>query len=207
MAKTKGKKEEGKAKSFTVAKGRPEKPKKAPRFIAKYREEVVPALMKEFNYSSSMQVPRLIKISVNMGLGEAVTNPNIIKTAQDELTAITGQKAVITRAKKSIANFKLRAGVPIGCRVTLRREWMWEFFDRLVSIAIPRVRDFKGISGKAFDGRGNYSLGLREQIIFPEIDYDKVDKVKGMNVTITTTAKTDEEGKALLKSLGMPFRN
>jgi large subunit ribosomal protein L5 len=163
--------------------------------------------MKEFNYTSRMQVPRVSKISVNMGLGEAVTNPNIIKTAQDELTAITGQKAVVTRAKKSIANFKLRAGVPIGCRVTLRRDWMWEFFDRLVSVAIPRVRDFKGISGKAFDGRGNYSLGLREQIIFPEIDYDKVDQVRGMNITITTTARTDEEGKALLKNLGMPFRN
>jgi large subunit ribosomal protein L5 len=207
MAKKGKGKEERKGKGFKVASGRPTKPEKPPRMIAKYREEVVPALMKEFNYSSSMQVPRVAKISVNMGLGEAVTNPNIIKSAQDELTQITGQKAVVTRAKKSIANFKLRAGVPIGCRVTLRRDWMWEFFDRLVNVAIPRVRDFKGISGKAFDGRGNYSLGLREQIIFPEIDYDKVDKVKGLNITITTTAKTDEEGKALLKHLGMPFRN
>jgi large subunit ribosomal protein L5 len=207
MAKKGKGKEERKGKGFKVAKGRPEKPEKQPRMIAKYREEVVPALMKEFDYSSSMQVPRVSKISVNMGLGEAVTNPNIIKSAQDELTQITGQKAVVTRAKKSIANFKLRAGVPIGCRVTLRRDWMWEFFDRLVNVAIPRVRDFKGISGKAFDGRGNYSLGLREQIIFPEIDYDTVDKVKGLNITITTTAKTDEEGKALLKHLGMPFRN
>ncbi|OGQ84002.1 MAG: 50S ribosomal protein L5 [Deltaproteobacteria bacterium RIFOXYA12_FULL_58_15] len=164
-------------------------------------------MQKDFSFSSPMQVPRITKITLNMGLGEAVTNPNIIKTAADELTQIAGQRAVVTRAKKSIANFKLRAGVAIGCRVTLRREWMWEFLDRLVNVAMPRVRDFKGISGKAFDGRGNYSLGLREQIIFPEIDYDKVDKVKGLNVTFTTTAKTDEEGKALLKHLGMPFRN
>ena len=185
----------------------PSRPAVPPRMRDRYRGEVVPALMKEFGYSSVMQVPRVSKITLNMGLGEAVANPNIIKTAQEELTQIAGQHAVVTRAKKSIANFKLRAGVPIGCFVTLRRERMWEFFDRLVSIAMPRVRDFKGISGKAFDGRGNYSMGIREQTIFPEINYDKVDKVKGLNVTITTTARTDEEGKALLKHLGMPFRN
>jgi len=178
-----------------------------PRMREKYLKEIVPALMKEFGYSSTMQVPKLTKITVNMGLGEAVSNPNIIKTAAEELTVIAGQRSVVTRAKKSIANFKLRAGVPIGTMVTLRRERMWEFLDRLISVAMPRIRDFRGISAKAFDGRGNYSLGLREQMIFPEIDYDKVDKVKGLNVTITTTARTDEEGRALLRHLGMPFRN
>ena len=178
-----------------------------PRLQDRYRGEIVDALMKEFGYKNTMQVPRLEKITLNMGLGEAVTNPNLVKTAVEELSQIAGQKAVVTRAKKSIANFKLRAGLAIGCMVTLRRERMWEFLDRLVSVAMPRVRDFKGISGKAFDGRGNYSLGIREQIIFPEINYDKVEKIKGLNVTITTTAKTDEEGKALLKHLGMPFRN
>ncbi|MBI5510002.1 MAG: 50S ribosomal protein L5 [Deltaproteobacteria bacterium] len=181
-------------------------PKVIPRMFTRYKAEIVPLLMGEFKYSSAMQVPRLKKITLNMGLGEAVSNPNIIKTAVEELTQIAGQKAVITRSKKSIANFKLRAGLAIGCMVTLRRERMWEFMDRLVSVAIPRVRDFKGVSGKAFDGRGNYSLGLREQTIFPEINYDKVEKVKGLNVTFTTTARTDEEGKALLKHLGMPFR-
>ncbi|MEK7704316.1 MAG: 50S ribosomal protein L5, partial [Myxococcota bacterium] len=142
----------------------------------------------------------------NMGLGEAVSNPKIMKTAADELTVIAGQRAVITRAKKAIANFKLRAGLPIGAMVTLRRDRMWEFYDRLVNVAMPRIRDFRGVSPKAFDGRGNYSLGLREQMIFAEIDYDKVDKVKGLNVTLNTTARTDEEGRALLKHLGMPFR-
>jgi large subunit ribosomal protein L5 len=185
---------------------RPRRPKEAPRLLKRYREEIIPNLMKEFSYSSKMQVPRLSKITLNMGLGEAVTNPNIVKTAVEELTQIAGQRAVITRSKKSIANFKLRAGLAIGCRVTLRRWEMWEFLDRFVNVAIPRVRDFKGVSAKAFDGRGNYSVGIREQIIFPEIDYDKVEKIKGLNVTITTTARTDEEGKALLKHLGMPFR-
>lgn len=178
-----------------------------PRLREKYRTEIVPALMKEFGYTSPMQVPRLSKITVNMGLGEAVSNPNIMKTAADELTVIAGQRAVVTRAKKSIANFKLRAGLPIGAMVTLRRERMWEFYDRLVNVAMPRIRDFRGVSAKAFDGRGNYSLGLREQMIFAEIDYDKVDKVKGLNVTITTTARNDEEGRALLRHLGMPFRS
>lgn len=178
-----------------------------PRLRVRYEKEIVPALMKEFGYRNPMQVPRLEKVVLNMGLGEAVTNPNIVKTAMEELTAIAGQRAVVTRAKKSIANFKLRAGVPIGCMVTLRGQRMWEFLDRLLNVAIPRVRDFKGVSGKAFDGRGNYSLGLREQIIFPEINYDKVDKIKGLNIAITTTAGTDGEGKTLLKQLGMPFRN
>ncbi len=205
--KQKGKKGKGGGKGAYKIADKPTRSKNPPRLHVKYKEEVVGVLMKEFGYTSNMQVPKVAKISLNMGLGEAVTNPNIVKTAVDELTQIAGQKAVVTRAKKSIANFKLRAGVTIGCRVTLRREPMWEFFDRLVSIAIPRVRDFKGVSSKAFDGRGNYSLGIREQIIFPEIDYDKVERVQGMNITITTTAKNDEEGKALLKHLGMPFRN
>lgn len=181
-------------------------PRQKPTLRSRYEAEIISALMKEFGYKSSMEVPRLQKITINMGLGEGVANPNLVKGAVDELTALAGQKAVMTRSKKSIANFKLRAGIPIGCMVTLRRERMWEFLDRLINVAMPRIRDFKGISGRAFDGRGNYSLGLREQIIFPEINYD-VDKVKGMNVTLTTTARTDEEGKALLRHLGMPFRN
>ena len=172
-----------------------------------YQNTVVPALMEQFKYSSSMQVPRITKITLNMGLGEAVANPNLVKGALEELTSIAGQRAVLTRAKKSIAGFKLREGMVIGCMVTLRGARMWEFLDRMVSVALPRVRDFKGISGKAFDGRGNYSLGFKEQLVFHEIDYDKVEKVKGLNVTVGTTAKTDEEGKALLKHLGMPFRN
>ncbi len=172
-----------------------------------YQEKVVPALIKRFNYRNKMEVPKLDKIVVNMGLGEAIQNIKILDNAVLELTQITGQKAVITKAKKSIAQFKLRSGMPIGCVVTLRKDRMYEFFSRLVNVALPRVRDFKGVSGKSFDGRGNYALGLREQLIFPEIHYDKVDKVKGMNVVIVTTAKTDEEGKELLKLLGMPFRN
>ena len=163
--------------------------------------------MKRFNYKNVMQVPRLEKIVINMGLGEAIQNIKILDSAAQEMTSITGQKPVITKAKKSIAQFKLRKGVPIGCRVTLRKERMYEFFNRLVNVALPRVRDFKGISGKSFDGRGNYALGIREQLIFPEIHYDKIDKVKGMNIVIATTAKTDEEGKELLRLLGMPFRN
>jgi large subunit ribosomal protein L5 len=172
-----------------------------------YQEKVMPALMKRFNYRNRMEVPRLEKIVVNMGLGEAIQNVKILDSATQELSLITGQKAVITKAKKSIAQFKLRSGMSIGCMVTLRKERMYEFFNRLVNVALPRVRDFKGLSGKSFDGRGNYALGIREQLIFPEIHYDKIDKVKGMNIVIVTTAKTDEEGKELLRLLGMPFRN
>jgi large subunit ribosomal protein L5 len=172
-----------------------------------YQEKVVPALMKRFGYQNGMQVPRLEKIIINMGLGEAIQNIKILDSAVLEISQITGQKPVITKAKKSIAQFKLRTGMPIGCMVTLRKERMYEFFNRLVNVALPRVRDFKGLSGKSFDGRGNYALGIREQLIFPEIHYDKIDKVKGMNIVIVTTAKTDEEGKELLRLLGMPFRN
>ena len=171
----------------------------------KYREDVVPAMMKEFGYKNAMQVPRLEKITLNIGLGEATQNIKVLDTAVVELMAIAGQKPVVTRAKKAIANFKLREGVPIGCMVTLRRERMYEFLDRLIHAALPRVRDFKGISDRSFDGRGNYSLGLREQIIFPEIQADKVEKTHGMTVTIATTAKTDQEGRTLLKLMGMPF--
>ena len=171
----------------------------------KYQDEVVPAMMKEFGYKNSIQVPRLDKITVNVGLGEATQNVKAVDTAVAEITAITGQRPVVTRAKKAIANFKLRQGVPIGCMVTLRRERMYEFLDRLIHTALPRVRDFKGVSERSFDGRGNYSLGLREQIIFPEIQADKVEKTRGMTLTFSTTAKTDEEGRALLKLLGMPF--
>jgi large subunit ribosomal protein L5 len=172
-----------------------------------YQEKVVPALMKRFNYRNRMEVPKLQKVVINLGLGEAIQNIKILDSAVEELSQITGQKPVITKAKKSIAQFKLREGMPIGCMVTLRKERMYEFFNRLVNVALPRVRDFKGLSGKSFDGRGNYALGIREQLIFPEIHYDKIDKVKGMNIVIVTTAKTDEEGKELLRLLGMPFRN
>jgi len=177
------------------------------KFKEHYQQNVVPALMKRFNYRNVMEVPRLEKIVVNMGLGEAIENIKILDSAAQEMSGITGQKPVITKAKKSIAQFKLRKGLPIGCMVTLRKERMYEFFNRLVNTALPRVRDFKGISGKSFDGRGNYALGIREQLIFPEIHYDKIDKIKGMNIVIVTTAKTDEEGKELLRLLGMPFRN
>lgn len=173
----------------------------------KYNKEVVPELTKAFNYVNELQVPKLDKIVLNMGLGEAVRNPKIVDPAAAELALIAGQKPVITRAKKPIANFKLRADLPIGCKVTLRSEKMYDFFERLVNIALPRVRDFRGISGKAFDGRGNYTLGITEHIIFPEIDYDRTDSIKGLNITIVTTAKTDEEGKVFLKLLGMPFKN
>ena len=178
----------------------------APRLKVLYDKEVAPQLMKDFNFSNRMQVPRVTKITINMGLGEAIQNPKIMDSAVEELQAIAGQKVVVTKAKKSIATYKLREGQKIGCMVTLRRERMWEFLDRLVNLALPRVRDFKGVSPRAFDGRGNYSLGIREQIIFPEINYDRIDKIKGLNVSIVTTARTDEEGRALLKSLGMPFR-
>ena len=172
-----------------------------------YQQRVMPALMKQFNYRNVMEVPKLEKIIVNMGLGEAIQNVKILDSAAQELSSITGQKPIITKAKRSIAQFKLRKGMPIGCMVTLRKERMYEFFNRLVNVALPRVRDFKGLSGKSFDGRGNYALGIREQLIFPEIHYEKIEKVKGMNIVITTTAKTDEEGKELLRLLGMPFRN
>lgn len=170
-----------------------------------YANTVVSALMKQFNYTSVMQVPRIDKIVVNMGVGDAVANPKLLDEAVVELQAITGQKAVITKAKKSIANFKLREGMPIGAKVTLRGERMYAFLDKLVNVSLPRVRDFRGVSSEAFDGRGNYTLGVKEQLIFPEISYDKVNKVRGMDIVIVTTAKNDEEGRALLSTLGMPF--
>ena len=172
-----------------------------------YEKEIVPALIDTFKYSNIMQVPKLEKIVLNIGMGEAIQNIKVLDSAVEELTAVAGQRPVITRAKKSIAAFKLRTGMPIGCMVTLRKQRMYDFLNKLVNIALPRVRDFRGVSGNAMDGRGNYSLGIKEQIIFPEIDYDKIDKIKGMNITIVTTAKTDEEGKELLKQLGMPFKN
>jgi len=177
-----------------------------PRFIGKYKNDVIPALTKQFSYTNPNQVPKLEKIVLNMGLGAAVTNPKIIDAAVEEVKAITGQKPIVTRSKKAIASFKLRAGIPIGVMVTLRKERMWEFLDRLISIALPRTRDFRGVSRKAFDGKGNYTLGLKEQIIFPEINYDRIDVIKGLNISFVTTAKTDEEGRALLAHLGMPFR-
>jgi large subunit ribosomal protein L5 len=170
-----------------------------------YKNEAVPALTRQFGYHNVMAVPRLVKINVNMGLGEAIANAKILDTAADELAAITGQRPVVTKAKKSIAAFKLRQGMPIGVTVTLRGNRMYEFLDRLVNATLPRVRDFRGVSAKAFDGRGNYTLGLRDQLIFPEVDYGKVDKARGMNITIVTTAKTDDEAHALLSLLGMPF--
>ena len=176
------------------------------RLQERYIEVVRPALMKEFSYKNPLEAPRLDKIVINMGVGEAVADGKRIQAAAGELAAISGQKPVITKARKAIANFKLREGMPIGCMVTLRGDRMYEFFDRLVNTALPRVRDFKGVSDRSFDGRGNYSLGVREQIIFPEIDLDKVEKVRGLTVCINTTAQTDAEGKALLKAMGMPFR-
>ncbi len=178
----------------------------APRLKNKYDQEIVSKLNEEFSYGNAHEVPRVLKVVANMGLGEAVQNPKIIEGARNELSAITGQRAVVTKAKQSIATFKLRQGMPIGCSVTLRRERMWEFLDRLVNVALPRVRDFRGINPKGFDGKGNFSMGIKEHIIFPEIDYDKTDKIKGLNVTVVTSAKTDEEGRALLRHLGMPFR-
>jgi len=172
-----------------------------------YLKTVVPALVKQFDYKNPMQVPKMEKIVVNMGLGEAISNVKIMDGAVQEITMITGQKPVINKAKKSIATFKLRQGMPIGCSVTLRKDTMFEFFDRLVNVALPKVRDFRGVSAKTFDGRGNYSLGLHEQIIFPEIEYDKIDKIKGMNITIVTTARTDEEARVLLRLMGVPFKN
>jgi large subunit ribosomal protein L5 len=209
MAETKTK--EAKTKTKTKAK---EKPKAAPerdgytpRLRRRFDEEVRPSLRQSFGYSSIMQVPRIEKITVNMGVGEAKVNAKALDSAVDELTLITGQRARVTRAKKSIAGFKIRAGMPIGAKVTLRGARMWEFLDRLVSIALPRIRDFRGLSLASFDGRGNYSLGVREQIIFPEINYDDVDSVRGLDVTITTTADSDEEALALLRELGLPFQS
>ena len=176
------------------------------RLKERYQKEVAPAIAKEFGIINPMAIPRLDKIVLNMGMGEAIANSKVLDTAVEELKAIAGQKPVITRAKKSIASFKLRQNMPIGVMVTLRGEQMYEFFDRLVSIALPRVRDFRGVSPKAFDGRGNYTIGIREQLIFPEIDFNKVDKLRGMNISIVTTARDDEQARALLKALGMPFR-
>lgn len=171
-----------------------------------YSEKVAPALKDKFEYSNPHQIPKIVKIVANMGLGEAVQNPKIIDIAQKELSQIMGQKAIVTKAKKSIATFRLREGMPIGCAVTLRQDRMWEFLDRMMNVALPRVRDFRGINPKGFDGRGNFSMGIKEHIIFPEIEYDKTDKVKGLNITIVILAKTDEEGRALLAELGMPFK-
>jgi len=177
-----------------------------PRLLETYRTAVAPALQKRFSYKSAMQVPRVVKITLNVGLGEATQNPKLLDAAAEEIARMTGQKPIIQKSKKAIANFRLRENQRIGVTVTLRRQRMWEFLDRLVNVALPRVRDFRGVSPRAFDCRGNYTLGLREQIIFPEVDYDKVEKIRGLNVSIVTTAKTDEEGLALLTGLGMPFR-
>ncbi len=204
-AKAKGKGEAKAAPAAEVAEA-PQAEKFEARLWDYYRTECVPRMMQEFRYRSPMQAPRVEKIVINLGLGEAIQNIKLLESASAELSAIAGQKPVVTRAKKSIAAFKLREGMPIGCMVTLRRERMYFFLDKLVNVVLPRVRDFRGVSEKAFDGRGNYTLGIREQIIFPEIDYDKIDKVKGMNITIVTNARTDEEGKFLLKLMGMPFR-
>ncbi len=206
------KKAPGKVAEATAAETGAEKKaeEKAEKFTSRlvdfYRQECVPKMMQEFRYKSPMQVPKLEKIVVNLGMGEAIQNIKLLDSASVELTAITGQKPVITRAKRSIAAFKLREGMPIGCMVTLRKGRMYDFFDKLVNVVLPRVRDFRGLSGKSFDGRGNYTLGIKEQIIFPEIDYDKIDKVKGMNITIVTSAPTDEEGRQLLALMGLPFR-
>ena len=177
-----------------------------PRMQTIYKSAVAPEMQKRFNYKSSMQVPRIVKVTLNVGLGEATQNPKLLDAAAEEIARMTGQKPIIQKAKKAIANFRLRENQRIGVTVTLRRARMWEFLDRLVNVALPRVRDFRGVSPRAFDGRGNYTLGLREQIIFPEVDYDKIEKIRGLNVTIVTTAETDEEGLALLTGLGMPFR-
>lgn len=178
-----------------------------PRLKERYIKEVMPTMMKEFSYGNVMQVPKVQKVVLNVGLGEAIQNIKLLDAVQKEISMVTGQKAVITKAKKSIASFKLKKGVPIGCKVTLRGDRMYEFLDRLISLALPRIRDFRGVSGRSFDGRGNYSMGLKEQFIFPEIDYDKVEIAHGLDVTICTSAKTAKEGKALLSFLGMPFRN
>jgi len=172
----------------------------------KYKNEVVPALMEKFNYRNVMEVPRLEKIIINMGVGEAKDNPKVLDKAVEELSTIAGQKAIVTKSKKSVANFKIREGMPIGCKVTLRDQKLYDFYDKLVSISLPRVRDFRGVSAKSFDGRGNYAIGIKEQLIFPEIEYDKVDKIKGMDIVVVTTANTDEEARELLSLMGMPFK-
>jgi large subunit ribosomal protein L5 len=177
----------------------------APRLKERYREEIVPALVKEFGYKNVMQAPRVDKVTVNVGAGEAVQNAKALDAASGDIATVTGQHPVITRAKKSIANFKLREGMPIGVSVTLRGDRMWEFLDRTLNAALPRIRDFQGVSPNSFDGRGNYSMGIREQVIYPEIEYDKIDKIRGMQITVCTTARTDEEGQRLLEMLGMPF--
>ena len=204
-AKAKGKKAE-EAAAVEAPAAQPPEEKIPPRLHEIYKTSVAPELQKRFKYKSAMQVPRLVKITLNVGLGEATQNPKLLDAAAEEIARMTGQKPVIQKAKKAIANFRLRENQRIGVTVTLRRARMWEFLDRLVNIALSRVRDFRGVSPRAFDGRGNYTLGLREQIIFPEIDYDKVEKIRGLNVSIVTTASTDEEGMALLTGLGMPFR-
>jgi large subunit ribosomal protein L5 len=201
-----GKGDAPKAAAVEVA-AAPQDPNYVPRVRQKYRETVAAALSKQFGYKNPMMVPRLQKVVINMGLGAAVGNPKIIDSAVEDLRAIAGQKPIVTRARKSIATFKLRENLPIGVTVTLRRDRMWEFVDRLISFSLPRVRDFKGVNPKGFDGRGNFTMGLKEQIIFPEVDYDKVDVVKGMNISFVTTARTDEEGRALLAELGIPFRH
>ncbi len=178
-----------------------------PRLMERYRDEIAPRLREKFQYTNPMQIPRLSSVVLNVGLGEALQNARLLEAASEELGIISGQKAVVTKARKSVANFRLREGQSIGCMVTVRARRMYEFMDRLINVALPRVRDFRGISPRAFDGRGNYTLGIREQVIFPEIDYDKVDQVHGMNITIVTTARTDAEGHALLSECGMPFRN
>lgn len=177
-----------------------------PRLKTEYDEEILPGLMERFEYSNPMQAPRLVKISVNMGIGEGTTNPKAVEAAAGDLGIITGQKPIIIRARRSVAGFRLRAGMTVGCKVTLRGDRMYDFLDRLLSIALPRVRDFRGLERKSFDGKGNYSLGLQEQLIFPEVDYDKIDKVRGMDITVVTTAGTDEEGEALLEAFGFPFK-
>jgi len=208
-AKSKAEKAQPQAEKVTpqAEKAQPQAEKVTPRLKEYYFTECVPRMMQEFKYGSPMQVPRLEKIVLNMGLGEAIQNIKLLESASAELATITGQRPVVTRSRRSIAAFKLREGMPIGCMVTLRRTRMYDFFDKLVNVVLPRVRDFRGMSDRAFDGRGNYTLGIKEQLIFPEIDYDKVDKVKGMNITIVTTAPTDEEGKYLLNLLGLPFRS
>ncbi len=203
----KGGKQEKGPKTIQAAEGKAHSRGEHPaRLGVAYKDQIVPALMKDFGYKNPMQVPKVEKVVVNMGLGEAITNNKLIEQAEEQMMAITGQKAVVTRSRKSIANFKLRENQPIGVMATLRKDRMYEFLDRLLNVALPRVRDFKGVSSKSFDGRGNYTLGLKEQIIFPEINYDRIEKIKGMNVTIVTTAKSDEEGRALLRYFGMPFR-
>ena len=204
--KKRGKQEKGPA-TITAAPGKAQARGEQPaRLGIAYKEQIIPALMKDFGYKNVMQVPKVEKVVVNMGLGEAITNNKLIEQAEEQMMAITGQKSVITRARKSIANFKLRENQPIGVMATLRKDRMYEFLDRLLNIALPRVRDFKGVGSKSFDGKGNYTLGIKEQIIFPEINYDRIEKIKGMNITIVTTARSDEEGRALLRYFGMPFR-